>query len=85
MYTIMLKRQARKALMKMPSNAVALIKQKLDLLRQDPYAPNNNVKKLNGIEGYRLRVGNWRVIYQIKDDQLEILVVKIGARGEVYQ
>ncbi len=35
--------------------------------------------------GYRLRVGDWRVIYEIKGDELIILVLRIGRRGEVYR
>jgi mRNA interferase RelE/StbE len=51
----------------------------------DPHAVNNNVKKLTGRPGYRLRVGDWRVIYEL-DDGLRILAVeRIAPRGEVYQ
>ena len=85
MYKVLLRTQARKVLMRIPKNAANLILQKLEGLRQHPYAHNNNVKKLNGVDGYRLRVGNWRIIYKINNDQLEILVVKIATRGGVYQ
>lgn len=37
------------------------------------------------VEGYRLRVGDWRVIYHIDDKVLKILVIKIASRGGVYK
>ncbi len=48
-------------------------------------APNNNVKKLTGVEGYRLRVGDWRVIYTLKRQILTIIVITPGHRSEVYE
>lgn len=46
----------------------------------------NNSKPLKGFTGiWRLRVGDYRVIYKIKDSELIILVVKIGHRREVYR
>jgi len=44
-----------------------------------------SVKKLKGSEDYRLRVGNWRVIYAINQGTVTITVIKIGARGDVYK
>ncbi len=62
-----------------------MIRSKIDLLAQDPYAANNNVKKLVGRPGYRLRVGDWRVIYDL-DDGLRVLAVeRIAPRGGAYE
>ena len=44
-----------------------------------------NVKKLVGRPGYRLRVGDWRVIYTLDAGRLVVRVLDIGARGGVYQ
>jgi len=76
---------AAKTLRKMPRNVAKTIRGKLNQLTVDPYAPNNNLTKLAGREGYRLRVGDWRIIYQINNDILEILVLRIAPRGEVYK
>jgi mRNA interferase RelE/StbE len=61
------------------------IRAKLEALAQDTYAPNNNVTKLQNRLGYRLRVANWRVIYDVNDTEIIIIVIKIGSCGEVYQ
>ena len=62
-----------------------MIRGKLDQLAQDPYARNPNVTKLQGRPGYRLRVGDWRIIYELEDDRLVILVLKIALRGGAYR
>jgi mRNA interferase RelE/StbE len=41
-------------------------------------------KKLVGIDAWRIRIGDWRAIYQIKDDKLIVLVVRVGHRRDVY-
>ncbi|CAA7626496.1 Plasmid stabilization system (fragment) [Candidatus Terasakiella magnetica] len=51
----------------------------------DPFAVNNNATKLQGRDGYRLRVGDWRVIYKIEAGQLILRVIEIGPRGGIYQ
>lgn len=62
-----------------------LIREKLEAIAANPYAEHPNAKKLQGREGYRLRVGDWRVIYEIQNDQLVILVLRIAQRAEVYR
>ena len=85
MYEVVFTKQALRSLRKIPRNIAMLIREKLEQLAADPYAPNNNVTKLVGRPGYRLRVGDWRVIYELQDGQLILLVIKIGPRGEVYE
>ncbi|MCD9875524.1 type II toxin-antitoxin system RelE family toxin [Streptomyces guryensis] len=58
----------------------------LTALGDDPYREDADVKKLTGPSGlYRLRVGSFRVAYQINDGELVILVVKVGDRRDVYR
>ncbi|MFJ2772155.1 type II toxin-antitoxin system RelE/ParE family toxin [Streptomyces sp. NPDC087300] len=58
----------------------------LTALGDDPYRDDADIKKLTGPSGlYRLRVGNYRVAYQINDGELVILVVKVGDRRDVYR
>ena len=60
----------------MPQPAALTILRALTPLGDDPRRPDANVKKLAGYEDrYRLRVGDYRVIYEVMDEQLVILVV----------
>jgi mRNA interferase RelE/StbE len=84
-YKVVFTKQAYKALRKAPRHVVSRIRQKLDQVAENPYGKHANVIKLQGRSGYRLRVGDWRVIYEIQDDQVQVLVLKIGSRGEIYR
>jgi len=84
-YRTLFSRDAIKALRRMPRNTAELIRAKIDGLARDPHAPNNNVRKLTGRPGWRLRVGDWRVIYDL-DDALRVLAVeRIAPRGGAYE
>ena len=85
MFSIEYSKAARKTLIAMPRNTARQIMEKIEALAADPMAPNNNVKKLTNHPGYRLRVGDWRVVYTIHEQALLIAVVRIAPRGDVYQ
>jgi mRNA interferase RelE/StbE len=85
MYKILFTKQADKTLRKMSRNRALLIRNKLESIATSPYAKHNNVTKLHNRLGYRLRVADWCVIYDIQDGKLVILVLKIGPRGGVYR
>ncbi|WP_405912417.1 type II toxin-antitoxin system RelE/ParE family toxin [Streptomyces sp. NBC_00963] len=58
----------------------------LTALGDDPYREDADIKKLTGPSGlYRLRVGSYRVAYQVEDGELVILVVKVGDRRDVHR
>ena len=82
MYCIAFTKRAHKALLKMPTDIARRIRERLDRIATDPYAKHTNVTRLQNRPGYRLRVGDWRVIYEIEGDELVILVLRIGPRGE---
>jgi len=84
MYHVEYTPRAIKALRSLPANWRTRIVDKIDALALNPFAPNNNVKKLRGREGYRLRVGDWRILYDIDEGKIILLVIDIGARGGVY-
>lgn len=85
MYQIEYTRTALKALKAMPRNVALQIRSKIESLAADPFATNNNVRKLVGCEAFRLRVGDWRVIYEIEGERLVIHVLTVAPRGGVYQ
>lgn len=85
MYQIQYRSSAAKMLQRLSSNVAKTIVRKINQLAENPYAPSNNVTRLIGEPGYRLRVGNWRVLYEIHDDTLVIEIIKIGPRGGVYR
>ena len=85
MYSTLFSRDAIKTLRRMPTNTARLIRSKIDLLAQDPYAANNNVKKLVGRPGYRLRVGDWRVIYDLDNGLCVLSVERVALRGGAYE
>lgn len=85
MYKIIYTIQAAKALLKMPRNTADLIREKIGPITIDPIASIPNSINLQGRQGYCLRVGDWRVIYEINNDQAAIIVLKITPRGEESQ
>lgn len=66
----------------MPDTPVERIRTALAKLVTDPRP--SGVKKLKGREGYRIRVGDYRVLYSILDAVLLVEVVKVGVRGIFY-
>ena len=83
MWRIEYSRSALRSLRRMPRNLAETIEKKIVALAADPYAPNNNATKLQGRVGYRLRVGDWRVLYDLEGQRLLVLDVK--PRGGAYQ
>ncbi len=84
MYRVVTTKSFDKALARLPLNWQKRIVAKVKEVAADPYAPNNNLTKLQGRDGYRLRVGDWRVIYELQDERLVMLVLDMGPRGDIY-
>jgi mRNA interferase RelE/StbE len=83
LYSVQIERPALKSLKKLPPDAIKNIKESIEELKQNPRP--NGYKKLKGNENlYRIRSGNYRVIYQIQEKVLIVLVVRIGDRKDVY-
>lgn len=73
---------AAKTLATMPANESARVKSKIEQYANDPDSLANNITKLQGREGVRLRVGNWRVI--MSDSGAVLAILNIGPRGSIY-
>jgi mRNA interferase RelE/StbE len=84
MYRVVTTKSFAKSLARLPVNWQKRIVEKIKEVARDPYAKHNNVTKLQGREGYRLRVGDWRVIYELHNDHLELWALEVGARGGIY-
>jgi mRNA interferase RelE/StbE len=85
MFEIVYEDAAAKVLGRMPRNTADLIRRKINILAEDPFGRTLSVKKLKGREGYRLRVGDWRVLYTIERQLVTIRIVSVGPRGGIYQ
>jgi len=86
MYRIEFLKEAYEEFKKLDKPIQRIIKEKLILLAKNPEALKNNIKPLKGNYSglYRLRVGNYRVIYKMEKQKLIILIVRIGHRKEIY-
>jgi mRNA interferase RelE/StbE len=84
MYRVVTTKSFDKALARLSLNWQKRIVAKIKEVAVDPYAPNNNLTKLQGRDGFRLRVGDWRVIYELQDKRLVMLVLDMGPRGDIY-
>lgn len=84
MYKVVTTKSFTKALSRLPLKLQKRIVGKIKEVAADPYAIHNNVTKLQGRDGYRLRIGDWRLIYELQDDRMELWVLEVGARGGIY-
>ena len=84
-YNIVYTKQALKAFKGIPKDTSRIIRMKLEQIAEDPFTSHHNVTKLQGRDGYRLRQGDWRVIYEIQKEKILILVLDVALRKEVYR
>jgi len=83
-YAVLFKPSARKALAKLPRSVQVRLIEAAEALAQNPRPPG--VKKLQGDENlWRIRVGAYRIVYEIHDARLVVLVVRIGDRKDIYR
>lgn len=77
-YSIEIKRSAVKEIKKLPASDVGRIMQRIAALADDPRPPD--AKKLTRDEKYRIRSGNYRILYEIRDAVLIVTVVAVSHR-----
>ena len=82
-YRIVFKKSVAKDLKRIPKKDVSKILKVIRSLADNPRPPQ--VKKLSGQDRYRMRQGNYRILYSIEDTQLVVTVVKVGDRRDVYR
>jgi mRNA interferase RelE/StbE len=82
-YSVVVTDKVRKIILRLPSVIASKIEKALLDLEMDPRP--NGCKKLKGRKGYRIRVGDYRVIYEIGDNVLRVIVIDLGHRKDIYR
>lgn len=82
-YELRLRPSVSKDLRGLPKEDVMRILARIEALCDDPRPPGS--EKLSAQERYRVRQGNYRIIYGIEDDNILIEIVKVGHRRDVYR
>lgn len=82
-YELVFRKSVAKDLRVFPKQDVKRIMQRIRVLADDPRP--SDCEKLSGQERYRIRQGVYRIIYEIEDRRLVVLVVKVGHQRDVYR
>ena len=84
MFEVVVSKSPRRCLTRMPAKTAHIVRGKIAAVAADPLAQHNNVTPLRGIEGFRLRVGDWRVLYQLDVPARILRITNILSRGGAY-
>lgn len=86
MYSVEFLPEALKELARLDKPIQRIIKSKIDALSTNPEILANNIKALKGEYSgkYRLRVGDYRIIYRLQNEIITITIIRIGHRKEIY-
>jgi mRNA interferase RelE/StbE len=82
-YELVVRPSVAKDTKDIPSNDLKKILKKMVALCDDPRPPGS--VKLSGMEYYRIRQGDYRIIYEIEDNRLIVVVIKVGHRRDIYR
>ena len=82
-YRVLLRRSAVGELHRLPRKDLKRVVNRIKLLALDP-RPHGS-EKLAGLERYRIRQGDYRIVYSVQDDERTVWVVRIGHRRDVYE
>jgi mRNA interferase RelE/StbE len=82
-YKIYFKKSVWKDLQSIPKKDLKKILKVIESLSKDPRP--TGCRKLSGQERYRLRQGQYRIIYSIQDEEISVWIVKVGHRKDVYR
>lgn len=77
-------KQALKYLVKLQPKRAAKIRESIALIA-DGKTEGLNIVYMKSVDAFRLRVGDYRVIYEIRNDELVLIVIKVGPRGDIYK
>ncbi len=83
MYKLVIEKYALKNIAKINPSDLPAIRDAIASLATNPRP--QGYKKLKGIEAYRIRAGNYRIIYEIHDNLITVVVIDVGHRREIYR
>ena len=85
-YQVKFRKSARKEFLQLPARIQDKIAEALSFLAENPFTGLLQIKKLRGPEKlYRIRIGDYRLIYVVESFELIVIVIKIGHRKEIYR
>jgi len=82
-FQVILPKSVQKEFNRLPDDMASRVLARLAGLETNPRP--QDVKKLKGRDAWRIRVGDYRVIYEVHDRVLQIIVIRIGHRREIYR
>ncbi len=82
-FEVVFKQSVAKDLRQIPKKDVARILKRIEAFKEEPRP--TGVEKLSGQEKYRIRQGAYQILYEIRNTELIVVVVKIGHRRDVYR
>ncbi len=82
-YSVFIERYALKQIVKLDRKIIPVLKEEIAKLAYNPRP--RGYKKLKGEDAYRIRVGDYRVIYEIEDKKVIVTVVSVGHRKNIYK
>lgn len=82
-YIVQFKPAALRNLERLPTDIQLRIARAIDALVHDPFPSGS--KKMRGLDAHRIRIGDYRVVYQVHARQLLVLIIRVGHRREVYR
>ncbi len=83
-YNIEWKHSASKELKKLPKSRIAKVITAVEGLAENPF-PSGSRKIVGAEHTYRMRIGDYRIVYSVEFDKLVIIVIKVGHRKDVYK
>lgn len=84
-YTLRFDKRVQKQILALPGRDRETVLDALQRLAGDPHAPDLNVMRLTARDGYRLRVGKWRVLYLLDTASRWVIVTAVADRKEAYR
>lgn len=84
MYNVVVSKKAAKELSDLPKTAWKRISEQIDALAEEPRP--DGCKKLKGEEStYRVREGDYRIVYEVSDKEITVLIIRVAHRKDVYR